>query len=208
MEVLKYLYLSILGGLCTYSIFTLKKGLLYIRLYVIVTFTVEVISLLYLLFYKQSFLILYQAYSFFEFYIWLSFFLKISQINLPKKLILTAYLLIAMVYSYFDFINSVYLIILFNNVVFSFFVFFYYRKVIRGDLDLNGIFWVVTGVLFYHTGGFLLNGMILPISKIDPSLGSQLYSLNWILNVFFYSFVFVGLWIEDKKRSAVKADLF
>ncbi|GAB2778823.1 hypothetical protein GCM10027275_22870 [Rhabdobacter roseus] len=56
----------------------------------------------------------------------------------------------------------------------------------------NPDFWVATGVLFFYGGSFFVMGLIELVRRYDLELARQLYIINLILNMAYYSLLIVG----------------
>ena len=190
--------LFILGG---YSFFTIRKGIFIIKLYAVVTLLIEVTGYLYLYSFNRPFEILYNIFSFFEIWVWLYFYFQITQNQ--KKIMLwitfSAYLLAFLYLGAFNLRAVNYEGILLNNLIVTFLIARYFYYILQKNLDLTGYFIVMAGALFYHSGGFLLNGMIKIIANIDLNAAKRLYSINSILNILFYGFMLWGLISKDRE---------
>jgi hypothetical protein len=55
------------------------------------------------------------------------------------------------------------------------------------DLKNEPIFWISIGNLFFWSGTFFIMGLVTPLNKIDPKIGTLLFSINPILNIFSYN---------------------
>lgn len=88
---------------------------------------------------------------------------------------------------------------LLGNLFVTSLIVLYLYYILQKNLDLNGYFIIMVGALFYYCGGFLLIGMIKIIATIDSNAARELYSINAVLNIFFYGFVLWGLIRKDRE---------
>lgn len=68
------------------------------------------------------------------------------------------------------------------------------RQLLNLNLDLlrNSNFWIVTGILFFNTSFFFLSGFINYIRERDLELAKKIFSINHIINIFYYSLISYG----------------
>lgn len=89
---------------------------------------------------------------------------------------------------------SVHKLFLINVFFFVLYAIVYLAQLLRsdGNILLNPHFWIVTGLLFFHAGFFFLSGFINYLSQKDIKLATQLYSINHVLNIIYYSLITYG----------------
>lgn len=89
---------------------------------------------------------------------------------------------------------SVHKLFLINVFFFVLYAIVYLSQLLRSDENVlaNPHFWVVTGILFFHAGFFFLSGFVNYISQKDLELARKLYSINHIINIFYYSLITYG----------------
>lgn len=201
MKSIEYLYLVILFITALYSVFTLRKGVFIIKLYVIVTLLTEVAGYGYLYYYNHAFAMLYNIFSLFEIGIWLGFYFQVT--HSPRNWVLVVisgvYLLLFLYLGKFEPLSYNHQGVLLNNLIVTFLIARYLYYILQKNLDLNGYFIIMVGAMFYHTGGFLLNGMIKIIAHTDLNVARKLYSINSVLNILFYGFILWGLISTDRE---------
>ncbi|MBX2951192.1 MAG: hypothetical protein KF870_01730 [Leadbetterella sp.] len=201
MSPFEYLYLAILFILGVYSAFTLKKGVFIIKLYAIVTLLTEAAGYFYLYKFNHAFTPLYNVFTFFEIGIWLAFYFQITQrpLNFRFWLILGVCVLLLSYLGGFDISLFNHQGIVLNNLIVTFLIGLYFFHILRKNLDLDGYFIIMAGALFYHTGGVLLNGLIMLIANTDLGAAKKLYNINSVLNIFFYGLILWGLISKDRE---------
>ncbi|MDT4862209.1 hypothetical protein FQZ97_968480 [compost metagenome] len=114
-------------------------------------------------------------------------------------MIFGTYLLIFLYLGAFDLLSVNYTGFLLGNLFVTSLIVLYLYYILQKNLDLNGYFIIMVGALFYYCGGFLLIGMIKIIATIDSTAARELYSINAVLNIFFYGFVLWGLIRKDRE---------
>lgn len=201
-DLFRNIYLTILLILGIYSAFSLLKNTFYIKLYAIVTLGVEMIGFFYLRVYQTPIAWLYNLYSFFEIWAWANFFISI----IAKSRVGQFWIYFPFYTILFIFIGDFSIMklnngaILLNNLIITSFIVYYFYFILRNNLSITGIFWIMVGGLFYHLGGFLLTGMVQLIAKTDPMLGAKLFDINTLLNIFFYGFILLGVIFFDREH--------
>ena len=200
-EIFRYVYLAILGLLCVYSVLKITQNSFYIKLYAIITFIVESFGLYHLFNHSVSLSWLYNFYAIVEIIIWSIFFLKLILGKIPSYTILIFFFYLFFYFYLNDFSlsknnSSGFLL---NNFIITTYIAFYLLKIIKNNQAITGDFWISIGALFYNLGSFVLTGLVFLLFTMDPELASFLFSINTILNIIFYSLVFVGIYINDKK---------
>ncbi len=201
MTTFRYVYLTILGLISLYSFNTIRKGNSLIKIYVIITSIVESVGFTYLYFKKTPLFIIYNLFSIFEVVVWLVFYF-IYNLKKPNISIYSIFFIEIFAFFWlgdFNVLKSNFYGVLLNNTIVTLLILKTYFLTIKLNRDIDGGFWIFTGGLFYFLGGFLLLGLTIAISKVNSTLGSQLYDINSILNIFFYSIVFYGLYKINEK---------
>jgi hypothetical protein len=74
------------------------------------------------------------------------------------------------------------------------FCIFFYQQLLQSDLEIrtNPFFWIVTGILFFNTSFFFLTGFINYIRERNLALAKKLFSINHLINIFYYSLITYG----------------
>ncbi|WP_341226185.1 hypothetical protein [uncultured Arcticibacterium sp.] len=63
-------------------------------------------------------------------------------------------------------------------------------------------FWIVTGIALFHTGTFMVMGLVNYTYSIDPEMATNIYSINHILNIIYYSLIAYGFYIQWKSTKS------
>ncbi len=75
-------------------------------------------------------------------------------------------------------------------------------KQVELDVSTNPNFFIVGGILMFHSCSFLVMGLVNYIYKQDPILAKQVYSINHILNIIYYSLIAYGFYIQWKSTKS------
>jgi hypothetical protein len=198
-EISRFFYLCILLILAIYSLLTIKKSNIYVKIYCVLIFIVEVVGSLNLNYLKTPFEVLYNIMALVEMICFVYFYFYLFAINKKINLpFLSMYFIVFLSLGNFNLVQLNIKGFLLNNALITVYISYYFYIIIKKNVDINGYFWISVGGLFYYFGSFLLNGMIFLIAKVDPHAGNLLFSLNLVLNMFFYSFVLYGLLKLDR----------
>ncbi len=78
----------------------------------------------------------------------------------------------------------------------------YLRSLLQSDFEMNlwenPHFWINTSFLLFYAGAFLLMSLIFYIYEKDLALAKQLFSINHVLNIFYYSIMSYGFICQSK----------
>ena len=87
-----------------------------------------------------------------------------------------------------------YKLYLFSFFCFCLFSIIYFKQILDVELELilNSGFWITTGILAFYSGSFFLSGFINFLAKNNLSLAKKVFSINHVLNIFFYSLIAYG----------------
>lgn len=178
---------------------------------IISTAFVESVGAFYILFYNKSHPWIYKIYVIVEYSLICFYFLRILKpLNITKviKLTLTGppvyiFLLIAFPEE-FGYLNKYkFLFIAFLIVIWSA---FYFKNLLDTSLELNlkkdPNFYINTGFLLFFGGSFFLMGLIFYVQERDMALARNLYSINHVLNIFYYSLLAYGFICHSKSMKS------
>lgn len=186
---------TLIGLLCLSAF---KKPHRIFLVYIVLTFIVEWIGA-YNLYLSQNRHIdfnIYYVYIVLNFIFISIYFSRIIQNNWFKMIALwiipfIVIIMIGLIYWKEISVHKLFLINVFFFVLYSIVFLF---QLLRSDEDVlaNPHFWIVTGILFFHSGFFFLSGFVNYISQNDLELARKLYSINHVLNIIYYSLITYG----------------
>jgi len=210
-----YIYLCVLFIVFTITLINwrslIKSDLQPLFWLMISTFLVECVGAFYILIYNRSHPWIYKIYVVIEYSLICLYFLRILRaVNITKAIKLTLiappvyiFLLIAFPEN-FGYLNKYkFLLIAFLIVIWSV---FYFRNLLDTSLELNlkkdPHFYINTGFLLFFGGSFFLMGLIFYIQERDMALAKSLYSINHVLNIFYYSLLAYGFICHSKSMKS------
>lgn len=203
MNFINYTYMSILlicflTGLA-YITF-LQKPIKMIFIYVLVTLITESLGYYYLYIHPDSKIngLIYSYYRPIAYCVLSLFFSKIIHDKTISNIILFLIPCLLSVSIYFIFIGTTgktnfQFGLLFKGLLVCYSV-FYFKQLLKSEEEINSNpnFWIITGILFFNAGFFFLSGFVNYISQKDLELARKLYSINHIINIFYYSLITYG----------------
>lgn len=201
METLYYLNLAFLSFCLVVAFIHFSDGIWSTKIfstYIFVTFIVEIIGMYSLKFasIKHISIPIYNIYTLLEFLLFSLYFQNILQSKKIKSFIfftIPVILLVLIVMITFELIsqNKMFLITIIFYVIYSI---LYFRDLLYQEKNVfeNPNFWIVTGILFFNAGFFFLTGFISYISSNNNILASKLFTINYLLNIIYYSLVTYG----------------
>lgn len=76
----------------------------------------------------------------------------------------------------------------------------YFKQLLDTEEEIfkNSNFWIVTGILFFHSGYFFLSGLISFIANKDIELARKIFTINHLLNIVYYSLITYGFICQRK----------
>jgi hypothetical protein len=95
--------------------------------------------------------------------------------------------------------------ILTTCVTSTFPILYFYQLLTRQielDISSNPNFYIVTGILLFHACSFLVMGLVNYVYVLNPVLAKQVYSINHILNIIYYSLIAYGFYIQWKSTKS------
>lgn len=148
---------------------------------------------------KKIIPIIHQIYSPMEAVLIGLYFYRIFEKSYLKKLVFSLTIVALIILGYDLYLNNSaslqnFKFYLLPMAFFAIFSILYLRQLLNSNLDLlnNPHFWIVTGILFFNTSFFFLSGFINYIRDRDLDLAKKLYSINHIINIFYYSLITYG----------------
>lgn len=203
MNILQF-YLAILLVCFTVGLLNYKhlnnstKYIFYFVLLAVITESVGYYSL-YMSSEKKVNTFVFYLYRPFEFLFISMFFYINFKGRLTKNLIIFLIPLVVIFYLIFGIPSKLDLISNYKLYLFSFFCFclfsiLYFKQILDTELELilNSGFWITTGILIFYSGSFFLSGFINFLAKSNLELARKVFSINHVLNIFFYSLVTYG----------------
>lgn len=153
----------------------------------------------------------YKVYQLFEYPLICLYFFTILKNGTIRKLIYvsmavsTLYIVILLIYpDRYEFLNRYkFLLIAFFIVIWSV---SYFKSLLNIEIVLNikkdPHFYINTGFLLFFGGSFFLMGLIFYIKERDINLARNLYSINHVLNIFYYSLLAYGFICHSKSMKS------
>ncbi len=153
----------------------------------------------------------YKVYQLFEYPLICLYFFTILKNGTIRKLIYvsmalsTLYITILLTHpDRYEFLNRYkFLLIAFFIVIWSI---AYFKSLLNTEIVLNikkdPHFYVNTGFLLFFGGSFFLMGLIFYIKERDINLARNLYSINHVLNIFYYSLLAYGFICHSKSMKS------
>lgn len=203
ISILNYAYMItlsicfLIGGLFFKS---LTKDLKIYFYYIVPTFLIEWYGL-YFLYFSSSKSVATYTYSFYipsAFLILCYFYFRII-INIKvKKVLLLISPIITIILFFFMYSKNVeivnFQVFLVSNFTISIYSIIFLMELLKfeGEILKNPFFWIVTGTLFFNSSFFFLSGFINFIYSKNIDLARQLFSINHILNIIYYSLITYG----------------
>ncbi|WP_131458335.1 hypothetical protein [Jiulongibacter sediminis] len=208
------LYGSMVAGiLFRKSIFPSSRYIFYL---ILITSVVETIGLFSLKLYDKPASVIYDFFQPIELILIGLYFLGKYQEQVNKVLskvlvgigilFLIAYHIIREFYelkAYYDFLIVAFIVSILSIL--------FLIEVLRYHLDKEllkyEVFWISTGILVFHAGSFVLMGTVVYVYLLNPKLASQLYSINHLLNIIYYSLITYAFYIQWKSTKSSSSSL-
>lgn len=210
-----YIYLSVLSVVFLISLkywrSLIKSDLQYLFWLVIITFIVEAVGTYYIRIIGTSHPWIFKVYTIFEYGLISLYFLRIHKNIFLRKLIYISMLIpvvtMALLLLYpdrFVMLNK-YKFMMIALLIVSWSI-MYFRNLLKSNVELNlkndPHFYVNTGFLLFFGGSFFLMGLIFYIKERDINLARNLYSINHVLNIFYYSLLAYGFICHSKSMKS------
>lgn len=211
-----YFYLGVLFTVLGIAIFHFKSlinsDLKWIFYLVLLTTLVESIGIHFLIVEKKGHPWIYRIYQLIEYPLICFYFLKILRNNNVLRYLIYSSIAINTIYiatllSYpdrFGFLNKYkFLLIAFFIVIWSI---SYFRNLLQSEVELNikkdPHFYINTGFLLFFGGSFFLMSLIFYVQERDVKLATNLYAINHVLNIFYYSLLAYGFICHSKSMKS------
>jgi general stress protein CsbA len=146
-----------------------------------------------------------------EYFLISSYFKEIIKgVSLKRKITNSKYvisfLLVVLNYVSWKFDYNQYLTFLLLAISIDVLSMIYLYQLITLDLDIslnqNPNFFIVCGFLVFYISSFFVMGLVNYIYKQNPVLARQVFSINHILNIIFYSLIAYGFYIQWKSTKS------
>lgn len=183
-----------------------------IAILIVVSWVAESIGFYYLKSYNRVNHLPFVIYHFIEYYLIARYFSIIFKNILLKKIAYRSIILVFVFFTLYEFLHITfsYLPTIVESLLISFLTVIacvlYFRQLLNVDIELsithNPYFWICTGMLIFHAGGFILMGFINGLYNYDRELARRLFVINHILNIFHYGLLSYGLYLQWKQKKS------
>lgn len=201
------LYIVLFIGIGFRKSFDEKVAIIFLLL--VITVLVETIGLINLIINKRALKWIYDLYLIVEFLFMAKYF-SVILVN-SRRIINSLSILIIIVlltflwlenrnsaFEFYDFALVSFLIVIWSVL--------FFRQKLKIDLGERPAsdphFWIVLALLLFNSMAFFVMGTIKYVYSINPALASLIYSINHIVNIFYYSLIAYGFYIQWKSTKS------
>lgn len=214
-----YIYLAVLYGVFILSLKfcrSLTGGFLFLFLLIIATTFVETLGFLSMVCEDIEWPWVFSIYEPIEYFLLAKYFEiiiidKRIKKSIHKSLIVVIPVNILLsVLSYQFGLNKYYSFLLIILCVTTLSLIYFYQLLtydIDKTLTRNPNFFIVLGILLFYSCSFLLMGLIYFIYQENLKLARQIFSINHILNIFYYSLIGYAFYIQWKSTKSSSSSL-